>query len=82
MGILAIVLIVVVLIVWWNLSNRRTRAIYLTGLPPEERAAHLRAEEQAKPKPITRKELIGAAVLLPVVILIILLIAVLVGANF
>jgi hypothetical protein len=37
---------VVVIVVWWVLSNRRTRAIYLAGLTPEERAKE-RAEEEA-----------------------------------
>jgi hypothetical protein len=40
-----IALIVVLLVVWWRLSSRRTRAIYLAG--PQEREAHL-AQEAAQ----------------------------------
>jgi hypothetical protein len=59
-----LLLLVIVVAVVLELSNRRTRAINLAGLTAEERAAYL-AEEEAKRRPrrgwISWHELITAA---------------------
>jgi hypothetical protein len=89
LNVVGIALSIAVLVVWWKLSNRRTRAIYLAGLTPEERAAHLadeRAEEAAKQlaklerdRPISWQELKRAAVALVVLFVVLMAVSYLTG---
>jgi hypothetical protein len=76
MGLIALAVLVLVVLVGW--SNHRTRAIYLAGLTPEERAEERASEEVgradreakrlARRKPITLREFMTAAIVVVVLL--------------
>lgn len=70
MGLIALAVLVFVVLVGW--SNRRTRAIYLAGLPPEETAEERTSEEakrMARRRPISIMKLLLLILAVPLTLL-------------